>query len=708
MSFPTHIDLIQNIAILLSFSLLHDYMWLKDLGGQSLKRQLGAGLIIGTIVFFLMLTPWTLIPGVVFDTRSILISISGLYFGAIPTIVAMAMASTIRILQGGDGMYMGIAAILLSGLIGLLWRWMRPIRRLPHKYIELLVMGIIVHWTILPFTLLLPQDIRLSTFMAIAPSIMIIYPVVTMLLGILMERQLRNWKNREAQASLLESERRFSEVLNCVHLISVILDSKARVQFCNHYLLNATGYAQHEVLGQNWLDLFIAPDDKPAVMNVFQNLLSGQKDSSYFENSIRTKDGRKIYISWHNIPLRDPQGRTIGTASIGENTTDRKLAEEQKLKFGNILDASLNEIYLFDAETLRFEYVNYGAMKNLGIDKSRILELSPPLLDPEKNEVVFRELISPLRNGFQSQLVYETKHLRTNGTIYDVEVHLQLVDDSGKKMFLAVAQDISQRKTEEELLRKAKARAEESDKLKSIFLANMSHEIRTPMNAIIGFSGLMAETDLPIEKRNEYANIVLQSGNKLLQIIGDIIDASKLEAKQLRLSHADFNAAEEFSLCTQNVRLNDTIPISPNVYFSVNIPAYAKDRVVNGDKERFKQIVDNLLTNAFKYTLKGNIRSWLHISEGPDIVYVEVGVTDTGIGIPKEKQHLIFQRFRQVEENEFHRGTGLGLSICKGLVDLMGGQISFKSESGVGSTFKFIVPFQKISTVKTFPMIIGE
>ena len=652
--------------------------------------------MIGGIAMVLMLTPWTLTPGVVFDTRSILISISGLYFGAIPTIVAMGMSSALRIMQGGGGVYMGVTVIALSGFIGLLWRWTNPTRRLRHKYLELLAMGLAVHVAMLGCTILLPKDIRLSTFLSIAPSVLLIYPLGSVMLGMLLERQLRNWRNREAQANLLESERRFSEVLHSVHLISVILDSKANIQFCNQYLLHATGYTRQEIMGHNWFDLFVETSDKSQVVDVFQDLISGKKDSSYFENSIRHKNGNKVFVSWHNIPLRDTRGNVTGTASIGENTTESKLAEQQKLRFGTILDASLNEIYLFDARTLKFEYVNYGALKNLGIDKEQAMSLTPYTLHPDGDEFKFRQLISPLMEGKKSQLVYETKHSKADGSSYHVEVHLQLFGDNEKKTFVAVAQDISQRKLAEELLLKAKEKAEEGDKLKTIFLANMSHEVRTPMNAIVGFSGLMTETDLPRSKCNEYAKIVSQSSMKLLRIIDDIIDASKLASNQLKLTRTEFDVVEEFQRCIHHMKQSDAVVNAPNLNFIVNVTSANSNKLVVGDKGRFWQIIDNLVSNAFKYTQKGSVHTWINLSEGPDTLFVEVGVADTGIGIPKEKQHLIFQRFRQVEENEFHQGTGLGLSICKGLVELMGGHISFKSELGLGSTFKFIIPFTKV------------
>lgn len=238
----------------------------------------------------------------------------------------------------------------------------------------------------------------------------------------------------------------------------------------------------------------------------------------------------------------------------------------------------------------------------------------------------------------------------------------------------------------------AKKRAEESEKLKMTFLSNMSHEIRTPMNSIIGFAELLQEENLTPEERKEFASIIINSGDQLLGIIDDILEVSKEEAGELKL------VDQKFSL---RKLMNDLQKIFVNnmkkkpVEVMLSIPENAPDMIIS-DKVRLKQILDNLLSNASKFTQKGFIEMGYKLLQ-KHIPVLEFYVKDTGSGIPKEKQNTVFERFTQVEENltQNFTGTGLGLSIVKRLVTFMGGEVHFKSEQGKGSTFTFTLPYNK-------------
>ena len=229
----------------------------------------------------------------------------------------------------------------------------------------------------------------------------------------------------------------------------------------------------------------------------------------------------------------------------------------------------------------------------------------------------------------------------------------------------------------------AKEKAEVSDRLKSAFLANMSHEIRTPLNAIIGFSDLLTETD-DREERKTYAEIVHKNNDLLLQLISDILDLSKIEAGTLAVvySQVDINQMcreimHAYSLKTQN---------SP---VKVTFDEYMPQCIIESDKNRLTQILNNFINNALKFTYEGGI-SVGYCLVGED--KIKFYVRDTGCGIAKENQEMIFSRF--VKLDNFIPGTGLGLSICKSLVEQMGGEIGVESEVGKGSTFWFTHPFQ--------------
>ena len=223
-------------------------------------------------------------------------------------------------------------------------------------------------------------------------------------------------------------------------------------------------------------------------------------------------------------------------------------------------------------------------------------------------------------------------------------------------------------------LKEAKVKAEESDKLKSAFLANMSHEIRTPLNAIVGFSGLLEETE-DMEEKKEFINLIRINNDLLLTLINDILDLSKIEAGiTLNAEYLDFS--KFFNQICTSLKYKST---NPAVEFIIENPY--KRIIFYFDKDRFAQIITNYVTNAIKQTKKGCITVGYSIEKGVFEFYVK----DTGVGIPLEKQHLIFQRFQKLDQ--FTQGTGLGLSIVKSIMDQVGGECGFESTEGVGSYF---------------------
>lgn len=247
---------------------------------------------------------------------------------------------------------------------------------------------------------------------------------------------------------------------------------------------------------------------------------------------------------------------------------------------------------------------------------------------------------------------------------------------------------ITERKKIEEELTFAKERAEESNRLKSAFLANMSHEIRTPLNAIVGFSGILAVTENPME-REEYVSIIENNNNLLLQLIGDILDLAKIEAGTMEFVYSDFGLNELM------VQLESTTQLRVKEGVELIVEGgESTELIIHSERNRVLQILNNFLTNACKFTSQGSIR-FGYLKQEEQIYFY---VTDTGCGIPQEKQLDVFDRF--VKLNSFAQGTGLGLSICQTIVKTLGGEIGVVSEQGKGSTFWFTIPYKE-HTIKT-------
>ncbi|MFA7231567.1 MAG: ATP-binding protein [Victivallaceae bacterium] len=248
-------------------------------------------------------------------------------------------------------------------------------------------------------------------------------------------------------------------------------------------------------------------------------------------------------------------------------------------------------------------------------------------------------------------------------------------------------QEIAELEAIQSQLITAKNHAEQRENLESAFLANMSHEIRTPLNAIVGFSNLLIAQDISEEERKNYVYIINKSSNQLLNLISDIIDISKIKSEQLNINVKQTSAGKVL----KNIFEVFSKQMSPSVKLIMNTPRECADAIILADDIRLAQILNNLLSNALKFTENGSIEFGYKI---PDNNFIEFYVKDSGIGISTENQKIIFDRFRQADDPYTKKtgGTGLGLAICKNLVELMSGKIRVVSEYAVGSVFYFTLP----------------
>jgi hypothetical protein len=259
-------------------------------------------------------------------------------------------------------------------------------------------------------------------------------------------------------------------------------------------------------------------------------------------------------------------------------------------------------------------------------------------------------------------------------------------------------QNIELKRTYNKLL-KAKNQAEESDRLKSAFLANMSHEIRTPMNGILGFSSLLKEPKLTGQEQQKYINIIEKAGKRMLNIINEIVDISKIESGTMDIIMKETNINNQFDYIL--TFFNPEVK-SSGLCLKLNRTISDENAIVTTDTNKLFAILVNLIKNAIKYTDEGIIEFGCDFVDIKNSKYLQFFVTDTGIGIAKDRQKAIFDRFVQaeIEDVQARQGSGLGLSITKAYVEMLNGEIWVESEEGVGSTFYFTLPYLPISKEK--------
>ena len=454
--------------------------------------------------------------------------------------------------------------------------------------------------------------------------------------------------------------------------------------------LNCGFNKESDILGKTDFDMF-PPEIAQAFWEDDKHVLNGDIVINREEKLIN-KEGLVKWLLTSKIPFKDNSGKVVGLIGLGHDITRGKQAEEEMLKLLKAVTQSPISIVITDING-NIEYVNPKFTETAGYEFKEIRGKNSNILKSgAQNKDFYKILWETILSG--NDWLGEMLNKKKNGELYWENVKISpIFNDNGKIInFVAIKEDITERKRILEELIVAKEKAEESDKLKTSFLANMSHEIRTPLNSILGFTNFITTDDtLSDDEKKEFSSIINKSAESLLQIINDIIDISSLETGQLKIFMSD-------------VKVNPVIKSLHSVFnlkmfevgkTHIKLTLYTLDDVsVYADENRLIQIFTNLLNNALKFTSNGEIAFGV---EKINETSVEFIVSDTGLGIPRNMQHAVFERFRQAEGtiNRTYGGNGLGLSIVKNLLTIMGGSISLKSEPGVGSKFSFKLPRRK-------------
>jgi PAS domain S-box-containing protein len=396
------------------------------------------------------------------------------------------------------------------------------------------------------------------------------------------------------------------------------------------------------------------------------------------------------------------EAQNIEYKRINEELLIAKIrAEKSEEHFWLLIENAPDAIYI--QTDFRFAYLNKAALKLYGAETSDKL-IGTKILDrihPMERDIVNQRIINLYeKKTFAPHVVH--KHIKLDNTVIDVEVSAVPIVYKDKNGALVFVHDITARKIAENELIKAKDRAEESDKLKTAFLTNISHEIRTPMNGILGFSELLKTPGLSGEKQGEFIRIIEQSGRRMLNTINNIVDISKIEAGQIII----YSQETHLNNLLEDL-YNFFIPEAKakNLILEFDTVLSNDECIIETDPDRLSQVLSNLIQNALKFTLSGEVRFGYTVNGK----MLEFFVRDSGIGIAPEQQEIIFERFRQsdMSHTREHEGAGLGLSISKGYVEILGGKIWVESELGKGSVFIFDIPYisaitrPKATTVKT-------
>lgn len=487
---------------------------------------------------------------------------------------------------------------------------------------------------------------------------------------------------KHLEIGLVESQSLYLSMFDNFPALVWRADADYKFDYFNRSWLAFTGRSFEQEVNMNWKSK-VHVEDIQKCQKVLYRENQGMQPLE-IEYRLLRHDGTYRWIQDRRGPIHDAEGKHIGFIGVCQDITDKKVADEGLSRYKLLLEKASDIILFMDPKGGILD-ANETAVRAYGYSRNELLSMNICNLR-ESREAAIEQL-----NIVNKQTIafFEAVHVRKDGTSFPVEVSSQAIDMNSGKLILSIIRDVTERKKVEQKIREAKNEAEMANKVKSEFLANMSHEIRTPINGMMGMIDLTLLTDLNEQQRDNLL-IAKSCTRSLLAIINDILDFSKLEANKLALEHVDFDL---HLLLEETVRLHTPRAngkgLELNYSMSALLPAFVK-----GDPNRLQQVLNNLISNAVKFTEQGEIT--VSVKRGQhtaDWIELRFAVSDTGIGIAENDQDKLFQPFSQITRFNAWKngGTGLGLAICKQLVGMMDGEIWVESQPGKGSTFYFTV-----------------
>ncbi len=505
-------------------------------------------------------------------------------------------------------------------------------------------------------------------------------------------------ERKHAEESLkasMEREKELADIVRNTPIAIAIGYPDGTLKKCNTAFSQLTGYSNTELQHINWNKVLTPPKWRTIESEKLSKLGTHQRSVKYEKEYIH-KNGSIVPIELLVIANFDLDGNIIHYTGFIEDITQRKKAEEallenqKRYKKAQAMGHVGN--WEYSLETLKF-WGSDEAKRIYGFNKDS-KEFTTEKVEnciPER-ERVHQALVDLIEHDKKYDLIFDiiTFDKSIRKTIHSIAEAERDANGNVIKV-VGVISDITKSKQVEDELIKAKEKAEESDRLKTAFLSNMSHEIRTPMNGIIGFTSLLKKPRLSGEQQQHYIRIIEESGARMLSTINDIIDIAKIESGQIRVFISEIDINE-----LMNGLFEFFMPeaAKKNIQFLITNKVSEQNTIIKTDKHKLNSVLLNLIKNSIKYTHEGSIEFGYCIREISNKSELEFYIKDTGIGISKEKQKTVFERFvrANIEDKRIYEGSGLGLTISQAYIEMLGGKIWVESEEGVGSQFYFTIP----------------
>jgi PAS domain S-box-containing protein len=485
----------------------------------------------------------------------------------------------------------------------------------------------------------------------------------------------------DAEIELKESKAKYQSLVEDINDAIFEIDSAGIITYLSPAIVTITGFKSSQYIGKSLFN-FIYEKDLPEAQEKFKNIIYKGMINP-FEFRISSISGELVWLRTSSKPIIK-NGATVCIRGIAVDITEWKLAGDKIRKLSRAIDQSPVSVLITELQG-NITYANEAVHKFTGYSNDDLIGKNPRIFrSGETQAETYKTLWETIFSG--KEWKGELHNKKKNGQLYWESISISpILNEKGEMThFLAIKEDITERKKLNSDLLEAKVKAEASDKLKTAFLNNISHEVRTPLNGILGFSELVVQPDIQQEEKESYLEILNVSSERLVNTISNYMDISLIVSGNILVK----SKPVDLSLLLENL-YEKFLPKckTKNLEFIRQFPSYTGIHFISDD-DLLEKTLSHLLDNAIKFTTNGSITFGGYYNNNEFVLFVK----DTGAGIDREAQSKVFQIFMQADiaSTRGYEGSGLGLSIAKGLVELMGGRIRMESEKGIGSSFYII------------------
>ena len=686
MNIELFVGLINNAALLMALIIVYEFTYVIKIHNKKVIPFIN-GILIGLIGFAIMMVPFTLTDGIVFDTRSILISVTALTFGAIPSIIAAIILMIYRIILGGAGALMGVAVLTSSTVIGILWRKYLLTKNVKYRWLNIYLFGIVVHLAMLACTIFLPASSSAQVLQSIGLSVMLIYPTGTVLLSLVL---LQQQERKQAMLQIAEAEGRYKSIFNNNYASMLLIDPE------NEYIVDANSAA---------VEFYGWPAEQLKSMKITQiNMLSEQEIKTNIKNSIslkqnhfffqhKTENGRTVDVEVYSGPIMINGKQLIYSIihDMSERAAAIRALKESEERFRLLIESAPEAIFMqVDG---RFAFLNKYAVSLFGASSESEL-LETPIIDrfhPDSHEII-KDSIEQLKKEKKAVPPYEEVYLKIDGTPIDVDVTAVYLHYNDLDGILVFARDITDRKKLEHVKNEMEAQLRQQQKLEAIgtLAGGVAHEINNPINGIMNYAQLILDNP---EQKNEdvttYAGEIIHETERVATIVKNLLQFSRQEKQ----SHS---YASIYDIVNQTISLIKTVVKRNQIELEVDLDKNLPD--IKCRSQQIQQVLMNLMTNARdalnekypEYHEDKIIRLQCSQHNEAGRRWMRITVEDHGKGIPMDIREKIYEPFFSTKPKDI--GTGLGLSISFGIIKDHHGKITIDSEEGCYTKFILDLP----------------